>query len=46
LSTIDEGIAKAKEHGVVDYVKLAKALQKKGNAYCKMEKFEEAVEMY
>lgn len=46
LTTIDEGIAKAKEYGVIDYVKHAKALQKKGNAYCKMEKFEEAIDMY
>jgi stress-induced-phosphoprotein 1 len=46
LALLDEGIAKAKEAGAIDYAKLAKALQKKGNAYLKMQKFDEAIDMY
>lgn len=46
IASIDEGIQKAKEGGGIDYVKHAKALQKKGNAYVKMEDFEKAIEMY
>lgn len=46
IALLDEGIAKAREGGGIDYVKLAKALQKKGNAYSKMQKFDEAIEMY
>jgi stress-induced-phosphoprotein 1 len=46
ITLIDEGITKAKEAGGIDYVKHSKALQKKGNAYLKLEKFDEAIEMY
>jgi stress-induced-phosphoprotein 1 len=47
IETIDSGIAKAKETGSgIDYVKHAKALQKKGNAYAKKQMFDEAIEQY
>ena len=46
IDAIDEGIIKAKENGGIDYVKHAKALQKKGNAYLKLEEFDKAIEMY
>lgn len=46
IDLIDEGITKAKEGGMVEYVKLAKALQRKGNAYCKLELYDQAIEQY
>ena len=46
IQTIDDGIEKAREQGGIDYVKLSKALQRKGNALCSLKKYDEAIEVY
>lgn len=41
----DKGIEKAREIGGIDYSKLAKTMQRKGNALVAMQKFDEGIEV-